>query len=298
MHALRTLAGDFKQSAKEWVNDYVTLHSSSLAYYTVFSIAPLLVIAIALSGFFLGEEASRGQIFGGVQQLLGAQGASAVQDMVQSAAEKPRSGTVATVLGVITLLLGATGVFVQLQQSLNLIWKVEAPKGGGIWHWIRRRILTFAMVGVIAFLLLVSLIASAALSAAGKYLGTSAVWQAVNFALSIGVVTLLFASVYKFLPDVHLKWRDLWLGSAVTAVLFAVGKWGLGLYLGRSSVSSSYGAAGSLVVLLMWVFYSALILYFGAELIKVTARRRGRSIEAKSGARMIPEETRPHLRAA
>jgi membrane protein len=290
MLGFRVHLRDFKETAKGWSNDNVTLHSSSLAYYTIFSIAPLLVIAMAVAGFFLGERASQGQIFGEVQGLIGAGGASAVQTMVQSAASQPRSGIWATILGTITLGLGASGVFQQLQQSLNQIWNVEAPTGEGIKGWLRRRIFSLAMVGVIAFLLLVSLIASAMISAAGKYLGTSAIWEGFNFVISIGVITLLFASVYKFLPDVKLRWSDLWAGSLLTAILFSIGKWIIGLYLGKSSVSSSYGAAGSIVVLLLWAYYSAMIFFFGAEFVKVVTLRRGYGAQAKPGAEIRNEE--------
>jgi membrane protein len=271
----KSLLNRLKASAKSWSDDKVTLLASSLAYYTIFSIAPLSVIAIAVAGFVLGEKASQGQIFGEVQGLLGSNGASAVQSMVKSAASQPHSGIFATILGVLTLIVGASGVFQQLQRSLNLIWNVKAPTSNGIVSWLRRRIFTLAMVGVISFLLLVSLIASAMISAAGKFLGTSAIWAIANFVISIGVVTVLFASVYKFLPDVKLRWRDLWAGSFLTAILFSIGKWLIGLYIGKSSVSSSYGAAGSLVVLLMWTYYSAMIFFFGAEFIKIGSIRRG-----------------------
>ncbi len=278
----RTFIRDLKNSAQNWSNDNITLHSSALAYYTVFSIAPLLVIAIAIAGYVLGEKASQGEIFGEVQSLIGSSGASTVQSMVQSAASRPHSGVLTTILGVVTLLLGASGVFQQLQQSLNLIWKVQTPSNQGILRWLWRRIFTVAMVGVITFLLLVSLIVSAMISAAGKYFGTSLLWQCVNFIVSIGVITILFASVYKFLPDIKLKWKELWAGSLLTAILFSIGKWLIGLYIGRSSISSSYGATGSLVVLLMWAYYSAMIFFFGAEFIKTSTFRKNKSNEKQS----------------
>jgi membrane protein len=287
-----------RDTAKAWNDDNATLHAAALAYYTAFSIAPLIVIAIAVTGVVLGKNASRGDIFATLSSFLGANAAQGVQVMVQDAAAKPSLGWMSGIAGVLTLIVGSSGTFQQLQQSLNLIWGVQSGPGRGIWTTVRQRFLSFSMVGLVAFLLLVSLLASAATAALGQHLshglpGGEAFWHLVNFAISFGVITLLFALVYKILPDVRISWRNVWTGSAVTAFLFVVGKFLIGLYLGKTSVASSYGAAGSLIVLLLWVYYSSLILFFGAEFTKVHVLRQGRHIDLKRGAQWIRVDYQP-----
>ena len=261
---------------------------AALAYYTAFSIAPLLVIAIGVVGIVFGEKGGAG-VFDTIRGLIGDNGALAVQSMVQGAASKPQAGVVATAVGIVTLLVGASGVFGQLQEALNIIWKVTLKPTSGWGVTLRRRLLSFGMVGVIAFLLLVSLVVSAGLSAAGKLFtgslpGGEAVWQAVNALVSFGVISALFALIFKVLPDVKLPWRVAWTGGLWTSLLFSIGKLGIGLYLGKSGVASTYGAAGSVIVLLLWVYYSSQILLFGAELTRAQVERSGRRIEPKGSA--------------
>jgi membrane protein len=278
-----------KETVAEWNEDNVPLLAAALAYYTVFSIAPLLLIAIAIAGFFFGEEAARGEIIGQIQGFVGREGAGAIQAMIQNANRPGSGGTIATITGVVILLFGASGVFGQLQVALNAIWEVKPKPESGIKSFFQSRFLSFGMVLVIGFLLLVSLVLSAVLAAMSSYFGSLVpgfvvVGQIVNFVASFGVVTVLIAAIYKFLPDVNIPWRNLWIGAGVTALLFNLGKFLLGLYLGSSSVSSAYGAAGSLVVLLIWVFYSAQILLFGAEFTQVYSKYRGLPIEPSKHA--------------
>jgi membrane protein len=272
-----------KRTFAEWQKDKVSRLAAALAYYTIFSLAPLLIITIAVIGLFYGAEAAQGRIVGQVEGLVGHEGASIIQTMIENAAIKDR-GVWATIIGIALLVYGASGVFGQLQDALNTIWEVKPKPGRGIWGTIKTRFLSFAMVMVIAFLLLVSLVISAAISALTDRMtgGGSFLGPAIDFIVSLGVITVLIAMLLHTLPDVKLRWRDVWLGSAITAVLFTLGKIGIGLYLGRSSVTSVYGAAGSLVVLLIWVYYSAQILLIGAEFTQVQASFHGK--------RRVPEE--------
>jgi membrane protein len=277
----------FKQAFTEFGEDKAQRLGAALAYYTIFSLAPLLLIAIAIAGIVFGRDAAQGEIFGQLRGVLGPQAANAVQEMVKSAA-KPKTGTMATVVGIVTLLFGAAGVFGQLKDALNTIWNVEPTKKSGVMSFIKDRFLSFAMVFGTGFLLLVSLVIDSAIAAAGHFLGNrlpggEALWQGVQLVVSLAVVTVLFAMIFRFLPDVHPQWRDVWLGAAFTALLFVIGKFALGLYLGKSAVGSSYGAAGSLVVLLLWVYYSAQILFFGAEFTQVYARTHGSMAEGPAG---------------
>lgn len=279
----------FKETLQEWNEDKVPLWAAALAYYTVFSLAPLLIIAIAIAGAVFGEEAARGELVSQVQSLIGKEGAEAVQTMIQNANKPSSGGAIATVFGVIALLFGASGVFGQLQDALNAIWEVKPKPKQALWGFLQSRFLSFASVLVIGFLLLVSLVLSAALSGISTYFsGFISEWaivgQIINFVVSFGVITLLIAAIYKFIPDVELRWSDLWVGAGVTALLFSIGKYLIGLYLGNSSVSSTYGAAGSLVVILLWVFYSAQIILFGAEFTQVYAKHRGNGIRPSKHA--------------
>jgi membrane protein len=290
--------GLLKSSATEWVNDKASTLGAALAYYTAFSLAPLLIIVIGIVGLALGEAAARGQIFEQMRGLVGEQGGKAIEGMVQSAS-KPSQGILATIIGAATLLFGASGVFGQLQSSLNAMWGVEPKPGRGIWGVIKDRFLSFGMILVIGFLLLVSLLLTAALAAAGKWFGgvvpgMEAIGHILNFIVSFAVVTLLFAMIFKFLPDVKMAWSDVWFGSAITALLFSIGKFVLGLYLGKSAVSSSYGAAGSLVVLLLWVYYSSQIVFFGAEFTQVYANQFGSHVEpAEDAVKVTKESAKP-----
>ena len=266
-----------KQSGSEWIDDKAVSKAAALSYYTIFSIAPVLLIAVAVAGFIFGAEAAQGQIRDQIQGMVGKPGAQVIESMMASA-HRPAAGLIATVVGVVVLLFGASGVFVELQDTLNTIWKAKPPQKSGIISTIRQRFLSFAMVLSIGFLLLVSLLLSAGLSAVGNYVnsiipGWEVLVQIANLGISFGVITLLFAMMYKVLPDTSVKWRDVWLGAGVTAFLFAIGKFGIGLYLGKSSAASSYGAAGSIAVLLIWVNYASMILFFGAEFTQVFSRR-------------------------
>ncbi|HEY9829314.1 MAG TPA: YihY/virulence factor BrkB family protein [Stenomitos sp.] len=285
-----------KETFQEWQEDKASRLAAALAYYTAFSIAPLIIIAIAIAAVVFGEEAARGGIDDQLRGLLGQQGAAAVQDMIKNS-NKPAEGTMATLISVVLLLFGASGVFGQLQDSLNTIWEVAPKPGRGIMGFIKDRFLSFSMVLGIGFLLLVSLILSAVLAGLNNVLGgmmpgLSFLWGILNFLISFGVITLLFALIYRVLPDAKIAWGDVWFGAIITALLFTIGKTLIGLYLGNSSVGSTYGAAGSFVVLLLWVNYSAQILFFGAEFTQVYANKYGSRIVPTKNAVRLTEEDR------
>jgi membrane protein len=267
-----------KDTFTEWSNDKAPRMGAALAYYTAFSLAPLLIIAIALAGMVFGDKAARGEITEEIGTTVGPTAARSIEELV-AGASAPEGNILMTVAGVVILLIGASGVFVELQESLNTIWKVPMAKTAGFWNMVRQRFVSFGMVLGIGFLLLVSLVASAALAAAGKYLTPEAMpggvylWEGINWLVSLAFITLLFGLIYKVLPDVDLRWRDVAVGAAVTAFLFTLGKFAIGLYLGQSTVASSFGAAGSLVVVLVWVYYSAQILLFGAEFTRLYSTR-------------------------
>jgi membrane protein len=269
-----------KESFTSWSDDYAPSMGAALAYYTVFSIAPLLLIVIAIAGLIYGEDAARGAIFAQISGLVGAEGATAIQGLLKSV-NKPSESIVATVVGLCTLLLGATTVFGELQDALNRIWRAPAlVQSGGLWSLLRRRLLAFGMILTIGFLLIVSLLLSAATAAISTWMGSGFVgWEAllhvINFSISFGVTTVLFAMIYKIMPRVNIAWRDVWLGAAVTSLLFSVGKFLIGLYIGKSSVASGFGAAGSLAVLLVWIYYSTQVFLMGAEFTWVYANMYG-----------------------
>lgn len=262
-----------RATISEWLDDNSLTLGAALSYYTVFSLAPLLIIAIAIAGLFFGQEAARGQIMGQMQGMVGKQGASAMQEMLAHAS-KPSSGVIATIVGVITLVLGASGVVGQLQTTLNTVFEVDPQQSGGILRMIRNRMLSIGMVMGIGFLLLVSLLISAALTAVSHYFGGEAfLWEILNFVAALGIATVLFAITFKYLPQIQIAWKPVWIGAILTAILFTIGKTVLGIYIGHSSVASSYGAAGSLVVVLVWVYYSSQILFLGAEFTQVYSNR-------------------------
>jgi membrane protein len=285
-----------KEAVSDWLEDKAPRLGAALAYYTVFSIAPLLVIALAVAGRVFGDEAAKSQIDEQLAGLLGAEGAAAVQSMI-AAANKPQAGAIASIIGGIALVFGASGVFGQMKDALNSIWEVEPKPGRGIWGVIRDRFLTFAMVLGIVFLMLVTLLVSATLAALTSsvtdYLpGPDVLANALDVAVSLGVVTLLFALIFKYLPDAEIAWKDVWLGAAVTAVLFTIGKYAIGLYLGTAGVGSAYGAAGSIVIVLLWAYYSSQILFFGAELTQAYARMYGSQIKPAPDAVAVTAEKR------
>lgn len=259
-----------RKSVTAWLDDYAPSMGAALAYYTLFSIAPLLVIVIAVAGLVFGQEAARGEIVAQLQGLIGWEGAIAVQGLLKSASE-PAQDILTATISIITLVIGATTVFGELQTDLDRIWRVPAPaKENGIWTLLRTRVLSFGLVLGLVFLLLVSLVFSAVIAAFGKWSegifeGWEGLLHAVNFCVSFVITTLLFAMIYKLMPRARIAWQDVWVGAAVTALLFEVGKFLIGLYLGKTGVASSFGAAGSLVVLLVWVYFSAQIFLLGAE---------------------------------
>ena len=268
-----------KLSVVSFRKDYASSMGGALAYLTLFSIAPILIIVIAVAGFFLGAEAARGEIVMQLRGLLGDDGAAAVQGLLESAS-KPEDGLFATVVSVVLLIVGATSTFAELQSDLDRIWRAESKPTSGLWSLLRSRLLSFGMVLALAFLLLVSLVISAALSALGSWWGGwfegwAVLLEAVNFVVSLAITTGLFALIYKFLPRAEIAWHDVWIGATVTALLFAVGKFLIGLYIGHSGIASGFGAAGSFVVLLVWVYYSAQIFLLGAEFTWVYTHERG-----------------------
>jgi membrane protein len=295
---LRATYALFKEAVEAWMDDYAPSMGAALSYYTLFSIAPLLLIAVGVAGLVFGEEAARGEIFGQLRELMGDEGASAIERLLASA-DKPEGGVIATAVGMAVLLLGAMTVFGELQNALDRIWRAPARmKSAGWWSLVRSRLLSFGMILGIAFLLMVSLVLSALLSALGRFWGPAfREWEAlahlIDVALSFGLVTVLFAMIYKFIPRVQIAWRDVWVGAAVTAVLFAVGKLLIGLYLGKSTVASAFGAAGSLAVMMIWVYYSAQIFLLGAEFTWIYAhaygsRRRERRPSPQDSAPVVP----------
>jgi membrane protein len=270
-----------KRALAGWWNDNVPHLGAALSYYTLFSLAPILIVAMSIAGLVFGAEAVRGEIVGQIDGLVGRNGAQAVQAMLEGAA-KPSASVPATIIGVITFFLGATGAFLELQTALNAIWRVK-PKASASFlrSLVVDRLISFALVVGMGFLLLTSLLVSAGLAALHAYMGetfpaVAILWEALNVIVSLGVVTLLFAMIYKVLPDVELAWSDVWVGALVTAGLFTLGKFLIGLYLGTSALASTYGAAGSVIVLLVWVYYSAQIILLGAEFTREYVKEFGR----------------------
>lgn len=285
-----------KMTYHDWTEDRAPRLGAALAYYTVFSLAPLLLIVISIAGLVFDPAEVQTAIDHQLEGLLGAEGKEGVSAMVAGAQNKD-SGIVATVLGVVALLFGATGVFAQLKDSLNTIWEVEAKPGQGIWQYVRDRFLSFAMVLTIGFLLLVMLVVSAGLAvllAFFNHLIPLPEWSAylIDAVVSFGAVTMLFAMMFKYLPDVKIAWGDVWLGAAFTALLFTVGKYALGLYLGQAGFGSTYGAAGAVVIILLWAYYSSQILFFGAEFTQVYARSFGGRILPAENAQPVTPEAR------
>ena len=266
-------------SGKAWIAHRGASKGAALAFYTLFSMTPILILAIAVAGYFFGAEAAQGEIIAQLQGLVGPNGAQAIQ-AVLAAARDPASGLVAAFVSGVLLLVGATSVFTELKNSLDDLWGIEQPRQSGIMTLLRTRILSFGIILVLAFLLLISLIVSAALSVLARYAGD--VWSSSAPALvtlssfiSFSVIACLFAVIYKMLPNVKLAWRDVWTGALVTASLFSLGKYVIGLYLGNSAVASGFGAAGSVIALLLWVYYSAQIFFLGAEFTRQYALRFG-----------------------
>lgn len=288
----QALLHDLKQAGTSWSQDHATRLASSLAYYTLLSLAPMMVLAVAIAAWFLGDEAARGKVADQVVAFVGPEAGKGVQEIIQHA-QSPKQGIYGTLAGLVVLLFGASGVFGELQAALNTVWHVEPKPGRGVWGVIRDRFTSFTMVLSVGFVLLVSLILTAVLAGLGTWLqralpGGETIWASINFAVSFAVTALLFALIFKTVPDVDIEYRHVWTGSLLTALLFTLGKYGLGLYLGHSSLASPYGAAGSLIVLVVWVYYSAQILLFGAEFTR--ARAVGRGLPVRAAGDAVPSD--------
>ncbi|MES2960571.1 MAG: YihY/virulence factor BrkB family protein [Pseudomonadota bacterium] len=287
-----------KQTVAAWRADFAPSMGAALSYYTVFSLAPTLLIVIAVAGMVFGEDAARGAVFGQLTGLMGPDAAKAVEGLLADVG-KPNQGALATAIGVALLLIGATTVFAELQDALDRIWRApERKDAGGVWGLLRARFLSFGMVLGIAFLLMVSMVLSASVSALGKWWsplfgGWEVLAQGLIFAFDLTVSTFGFAMIYKLMPRVKVQWRDVWIGAAVTALLFALGKLVIGLYIGKSGIASAFGAAGSLVIILLWVYYSAQIFLLGAEFTWVSAGARGsrRETSAAGPSDIAPPKT-------
>jgi membrane protein len=284
-----------RDAGNQWMEDNALRLSAALAYYSIFSIAPLLVIAMAIAGRILGHDAAQGLLNEQLRGVFGDHAAMGIEGMVQSASQ-PSASIVAGIAGAVTILVGASGVFGELKDALNTIWEVRLKPGQGIMRLVRDRLWSFGMVLVIGFLLLISLLLTTGLAALAKYFGTAfpvsaeLIWVC-GFILSFAVITVLFAAIFKILPDAKVHWREVWIGAVVTAFLFEIGKYLLGFYLGRASTASAYGAAASVVLVLLWIYYASLILLFGAEFTQVYARACGSRIEPSANAeRMLPEQ--------
>ena len=276
--------GLLKQTFSEWLEDKAPQLGAALAYYTVFSLAPLVLVLLAIVGLIFRNDpgGAWNKITEQMSYFLDKSAVEVVQNIAQKAAQ-PNKSLAATIIGILLALFGASGVFGQLQDALNTIWGVKAKPGGGIWGFLRSRFLSFAMVGGVCFLLLVSLTLESLLKGFSHYIqgvlpGGIVIAIAVYWIFDLAVVILLFAAIFKFLPDAKIQWRDVWIGAAMTAIFFAIGKWALGLYLGSGSAASAYGAASALITLLLWVYYSSQILLFGAEFTQVYACRAGRGV--------------------
>jgi membrane protein len=267
-----------RDAAVGWSDHQASRTGAALAFYTVFSLAPILTLSIAVAGFFFGEAAARGEIVGQIGDLIGPEGARAIQAVLQNA-NRPGAGFIATVVSVATLVLGANTALAQLKSGLDQIWDVPSERRQGFWYFIRTRLLSVGLILALGFLMLVSLVISAALTALVRFwhgerlVGVVIGWT--NFIFAFVLVAALFATIYKVLPSVRIAWRDVGIGSLVTALLFTAGKYAIGAYIGNSGVASTYGAAGSVILILLWVYYSAQILLFGAEFTRVYAYRFG-----------------------
>ncbi len=289
-NAKRGFVGFAGRLYERFSDDECPMMASSLAYYTIFSLPPLLVIVIALAGLVWGEQAVRGRIAQELKGVVGNAGVTQLETMID-AANQQRKGVIATAIGVVVLVVGATGVVVQMQFALNKIWHVKPdPRQGGVWQFIHRRILSFAMILALAFLLLVSLVVTTAVTAFQERIGgwlphevSKALLLAINFVVSLLVFAILFAAMFKWMPDARVAWRDAALGAIVTAILFLAGKLLIGLYLGTQN-PSAYGPAAALVLVLIWIYYSSMIVFFGAEFVEVWAHRHGRQAKPSPGA--------------
>ncbi len=285
-----------KETVNDWLGDNVPEMGAALAYYSIFSLAPLLLVAIAIASIFFGEQAARNQLHEQLATTIGVSTAASVEEILGSF-HRSGHGVLGTVIGLIIVLVGASGVVVELQSALNRIWRVKAKSGQGVRVLVRDRLVAFAVVLGTGVLLLVALVATAVISGLEHFVtqqvaGSDWLWRWVNLIVSFGLVALMFAMIYKVLPDAKVGWRDVWVGAAITAVLFTVGKYLIGLYLAKSAPGSAFGAAGSVIVVLVWVYYSSQILLFGAEFTRVYARHTGSDIQPAANAEPVTPEDR------
>ena len=277
-----------KETFTRWRSDSISTRAAALAYYTTFSMAPIILLAVALAGLMLGRQAAQGRVMEQLAGLVGPDSAAAIQSMVQAASRRATSGALASAISVISLIIGAIGVLSELKGALNQIWRADGPSD--IKDLVKQNILYLGFLLGIGFLLAVSLIVSAMIAAMARFAAViipcpDLILLTFEFIFSVGIITVLFAAMFKFLPDTEVKWHDVWLGAALTAILFNLGKLGLGVYLGKGAVGSAYGAAGSVLIILLWIYYSGLIFYFGAEFTRAYAERFGSR---------TPEAARPH----
>jgi membrane protein len=292
--AIRELWSILKSTVEEWYDDDASRLAASLAFYTTLSLAPLLLVSIAIAGLVFGEDVARGHVSTEVGGLVGERGAEAIATILENAKDTSQ-GVIAALVGAVVLLFGASGVFAELQAAMDIIWEVKPKEGRGVWGVVRDRFTSFTMVVGVGFLLLVSLVVSALMSAMTSRLNVALgavalVAQIIHIVVSLGMTTVIFGLIFKVVPDAKIRWRDVWIGALATSIFFTVGKLLISLYLGRSTVASTYGAAGSVIVILVWVYYSAQLLFFGAELTQVLTRRWGRVIEPADGAISTREE--------
>jgi membrane protein len=296
----RDFASLLMESAGAWMEDNALRLSAALAFYSVFSLAPLLVIAVSIAALIFSEQTVRDQISAQLEALAGPRAADALEALLVTTAAQKRTGTFAAIAGIAVMVFGASGVFGELKDALNTIWGVVVKPGRTLLRLIRDRFLSFSMVLSVGFLLLVSLLLSAILTALSKYVNWLLplpvfVWRTLDFLGSLGVITVLFAMIFKILPNVRIDWRDVWIGAAVTSLLFVLGKFLIGFYLGASSVASAYGAAASVIIVLLWVYYSACILLFGAEFTKAYACKFGSGIIPNHRAMLWSDAVRAQL---
>lgn len=264
------------ETYKEWSEDKASQLAASMAYYTIFSLAPLIILSVVVAGQWFDQASAKAAVERQIGSLVGQPGAGVIREILEGASQ-PEGTIIAIIISVVTLIFGASGVFGQLQDALNTIWEVPPEEGGGIWAMIQKRFLSFTMVIGVAFLLLVSTLLSTALSAVSDLFGGQEVilLRFLNWVVSLGLTTVIFALVFRVVPDVDINWKDVWVGAFVTAILFVIGKWAIGLYLGQAASESTYGAFGSLIALLAWVYYSTQLLFFGAEFTQVYTNHYG-----------------------
>ncbi|QEC57787.1 YihY/virulence factor BrkB family protein [Flavisolibacter ginsenosidimutans] len=297
--SFKLVGKSFKDAFSGFGNDKVTKLSASLAYYTGFSLAPLLVVIIAICGFFFGAEAVQGSIQTQMQSFIGADAAKQIQDMIKNAAISGK-GTLATIIGAVTLLIGASSIFAEIQDSINSIWGLKAKPKAGIMRLVKSRLLSFGLIASLGFLLLVSLAATTVVESLGNRLKaalpdvTVVLFYVINLVLTLGVTTVLFAVIFKVLPDAKIKWKAVWPGAIVTSLLFLIGKFAISLYISKTNVGSTYGAAGSLAVIFVWIYYSSIILYFGAEFTKAYTINKGAKVVPSQYAEWSQEPTVPN----